>query len=877
MTDPINSLLIALGRASWQGTLALVLVGILCRVFARRLPADAHCWLWRLAYGKLFLGLVLGGAVLVPLLSPAPRPLPAIQSSAVSTVFQTPATEPSAMPPNHSQPAAVEAVPQPGLSWQAYLALAYGLGLAVCLSRLLRAAGRTRRILRSSVPEPAGPDTALAAALAQRIGLRSVPPLARSAAVDSPVYVAGTILLPAAARYEEANLRMILAHELAHAKRRDLFWEWLGTLVQVAFFFHPFVVLARREERLAREAAADALALQATDAHAADYGAMLLSLSLRQNRPHPTLAGAVGVIEGGSLLRRRLLALRDAAGRTNTVRTQRLAFVLVPLMTLVFVPWKITHGQAPSPAQPAVPISQDVNPKMPAGNKQITGVVHDEQGKPVAGFTVSLSWQPPEPTKPGELLLSLVQARRVLTDSQGRFTLSGLPAGKFDYDVRLLSKSSVITEADPTEADPYAPITGALTLGETDRDKPLDLIVSTGSLVTGRVVDGQTGKPMAGIFVGAGSIPSGGELAKWSYWEMPSTGMTDAEGQYQIRVMPGNKFVGVGRISNNTLASRRISPSVRRVIAVEDQTAVAPDLPVFLYPLFVCVGPDGQPTASAKMHVVPADMPKYNYTLDDRADSTGTIVLDRIGAGMFSIAQGGHHASGTYRWSPGQPLVVTMNGKTQSYPDGVAKVTLADSPAAAATGPAVLTGTVVSETGKPIPNALIVVVYTSPKGHQELMGQWFRTNDAGLLHDTLAPIGNYAVDYVRADGFSEVFPPDKPQAVTPGITANLGTFRLVPARGVVSGRVIDRDGKPIASAVAWVEGGKTVFSAAGTDAKGYFRIPNVVPGEVLSLGLCRKGTIRDSGDVITEDKERMQISGVKAGPTEREIVWNPHT
>jgi len=549
MTDHINSLLISLGRASEQGALALLLVGVLSRVFARRLPADVHCWLWRLGYARLLLGLVLSGAVLVPLLSPAPRDLPEMQSPAVSSAFQVPAIQPAAVTPNHSQTAAVQTVPRPGLSWQTYLALAYGLGLTICLSRLLLAARRTRRILRSAVPEAAEPNMALTAALAQRIGLRSVPPLARSAAVNSPVFVAGTVLLPADVQYPEAEIRMILAHELAHAKRRDLFWEWLGTLVQVAFFFHPFVVLARREERLAREAAADALAIQATAAHAADYGEMLLSLSLRQNRPCPRLAGTVGVIEGGSLLRRRLLALRDAAGRTSSLwNRRRVAAILVPLIALVFVPWKITHGQAPEPSGPA-----------------------------------------------------------------------------------------------------------------------------------------------------------------------------------------------------------------------------------------------------------------------------------------------------------------------------------------AAVGPAVLTGTIVSGEGKPVPNALIDVVYTDAKIQQVLLEQAFRTNDAGLLRGTLAPIGNYAVSYVRADGFSEVFPLDKSQAATPGTTASLGTVRLVPAEGVVSGRVLDSAGKPIVGAVAWVDGGKTIFSAAGTDAKGYFRIPNVVIGELLSLGLCRKGTVRDSGTVITEDKERMQISGIEAGPTEREIVWNPHT
>lgn len=848
-----------LWRASWQGALVLFIVGLVCRAFARRLPADAHCWLWRLGYAKFLLGLVWGGAVLLPLLSPISQPpVPhyyTVASSSAVVSLQSSAEVPAV-------PAVVRPNGKVNLSWQVYLAIAYGMGVAFCSIRLLLATRRTRRVLESTTPA-AGPEAACAEDLARRIGLRSVPLLARSAAVDSPVLVAGTILLPAEAEYEEADMRMILAHELAHVKRWDLLWEWLGTLIQIAFFFHPLVVLARREERLAREAAADVLALQATETDAADYGKLLLSLSLQQNHSRPHLVGAVGVIEGGTLLHRRLLALRDGAARTSAARNQRrIAAVLAPLIALVFVPWKITHGQTPTSALVSAPGTPDDAPKMPAGNKQITGIVMDEQGQPVTKIGVSLTWYWSRIQNGEHSSGSRPLRPPVFADAQGRFKFSGLPSGKFQYGVYSLDGR-------------YVTILSPLIIHNNETTKTLRVVVSTGSLVTGRVVDGQTGKPMAGILVGAGSIPPGSDLAKWNFWELPSEGQTDAEGRYQVRVMPGDNFVGVGRITNNTLASRRISPSVRRVTTMWGQTASAPDLPVFLYPLFVCVGPDDQPAANAKMHVVPINMPKYNYTLDDYADSTGTIVLDRIEAGMFSIAQGSRHASGTYRWSPGQPLVVTMNGETRSYPDGVAQVSLAEEPAASTTRPAVLTGTVVSEVGKPVSNALIDVVYTNPKNQQVMLEQAFRTDDAGLVRGTLAPIGNYAVSYVRADGFSEVFPPEKPQAVVPGTTASLGTVQLVQAEGFISGRVVDSAGRPISGAVAWVEGGKTIFSAASTDDTGYFRIPNVVMGDAVSLGLCRNGTVRDSGTVITEDKERMKIPGVEASLINREIVWKP--
>ena len=327
-----------------------------CRVLARRLTADTHCWLWRLSYIKLLVGLIWSGVVLLPVLSPAPAPLSMAQSRSAFTSTPS-AAEPSAINPGPLILVATAPEAKPRLGWQAYLAATYVFGVAVCLGRLLLAARRTRRVLRSMVADDAEPETSCAASLAQGMKLRRTPPITRSAAVDSPVFIAGRVVLPSGTQYSQAEMKMILAHELAHARRRDLHWEWLGTLVQVVFFFHPLVVLARREERLAREAAADALALETTAAPAADYGQMLLSLALKQTGHRPMLIGAVGVIEGGTLLRRRLLALRDAASRTSTRRNRwRVALTLVPLMALVLIPWQMSRGQARPPAALSSPV-----------------------------------------------------------------------------------------------------------------------------------------------------------------------------------------------------------------------------------------------------------------------------------------------------------------------------------------------------------------------------------------------------------------------------------------------------------------------------------------------------------------------------------------
>jgi len=647
MMEATDGLLSSLWRASWQGALALLFVGLLCRVLARRLTADAHCWLWRLSYIKLLVGLIWSGAILLPMLSPAPPP-PSVKQPPPIFVSLA-AAKPSAVSTDAALPMAAAPEARPRLGWQGCLATAYVLGVAICLGRLLLAARRARHVLRSAVPITSGPETDCAVGLAQRMGLRGIPLLARSATVESPVFIAGRVLLPAKAHYDDADLRMILAHELAHARRRDLHWEWLGTLVQVMFFFHPLVVLARREERLAREATADALALVATEAPAAEYGKMLLSLVLEPKEQRPMLLGAVGVIEGGTLLRRRLLALRDAASHTGTRRNRwRIALTLVPLTALVFVPWQVTRGVAETPAPKPNSVIVDY-PIMPTGDKKFTGIVRNEKNEPVVGISVGLTWHWSQRRKAGGLMTGASVSGQTSTDAQGRFAFSHLPAGEFSYEVW-----SPINE--------YVTLQAPLVIKKADAQKSLRITVSKGSLVSGRVVDGQTGKPLGGVYVGAGLIPPGDNLANWGTWKMPSEGTTDAQGHYQVRVTPGDVFVGVGRITSNLLIHRRIRFAAQAVSVQPGQTVSAPDIPVFLHPLIVCVGPDGSPVVNTTFRIIPDDMRKNGYTVDDHTDETGTVVLNRGDSGAFKVAKGGSIASGTFHWSPHQPLVIKMDG-----------------------------------------------------------------------------------------------------------------------------------------------------------------------------------------------------------------------
>ncbi len=347
MTD---ALLGSLWRASWQGAVVIAALWGVCRVFeARRwLSADLRCWLWRGAYVKLLLGLFTVARVALPLLPPA-APVAGMPEN------YRPQTGGAYLPapvfpvrlPALAETIQGEKQNGPLVSWQTAVASLYLLGVGACVFRVGQKGFATRRLLKAASAKTGDATDAETitemARLARLFGLRQTPRLLRCSSLSIPCYAANTVLLPAETDYTAQECGLILAHELAHAKRCDLVWEWLGTLAQLVFFFHPLVWLARREERLCREAAADALALRVTQVPAAGYGNLLLRFSLAHaGQP---LAGVVGIVDRGGLFRRRLLCLGEERVMDKFAGSHKRFTVSATLFfgvsTALFVPWSL--------------------------------------------------------------------------------------------------------------------------------------------------------------------------------------------------------------------------------------------------------------------------------------------------------------------------------------------------------------------------------------------------------------------------------------------------------------------------------------------------------------------------------------------------------
>jgi beta-lactamase regulating signal transducer with metallopeptidase domain len=117
------------------------------------------------------------------------------------------------------------------------------------------------------------------------------------------------ILLPITAltSLSPDQLEVVLAHELAHIRRADYFWNILQTMIETLFFFHPAVWWISHRLREQRELCCDDIAVE-TCHDPAVYATALLRLE-EQRKTHLHLAMALDGNQSRMSLRARILRI----------------------------------------------------------------------------------------------------------------------------------------------------------------------------------------------------------------------------------------------------------------------------------------------------------------------------------------------------------------------------------------------------------------------------------------------------------------------------------------------------------------------------------------------------------------------------------------
>jgi len=144
------------------------------------------------------------------------------------------------------------------------------------------------------------------------------------------------ILLPITAltSLSPEQLEVVLAHELAHIRRADYFWNILQTMIETLFFFHPAVWWISRRLREQRELCCDDIAVQ-TCQDPAVYAAALLRLE-EERKMHLHLAMALDGNQSRVSLRGRILRiLGDPEEQPRDFKPLSLAAMVAALVLFV--------------------------------------------------------------------------------------------------------------------------------------------------------------------------------------------------------------------------------------------------------------------------------------------------------------------------------------------------------------------------------------------------------------------------------------------------------------------------------------------------------------------------------------------------------------
>ncbi|WP_448553901.1 TonB family protein [Thalassotalea montiporae] len=239
---------------------------------------------------------------------------------------------------------------QHGVTWYSqsldyvpYLSVAWFVCVLFLTSKLLIEVTTTGRLARNQTIPTDPKLLARLSELAAQIGLNHTPRLVISLKAQVPMaigWLKPVVLMPAQMLMglNQAQLEMLLLHELAHIRRYDYLVNFLQTLIEILLFFHPAVIWVSKQMRQEREYCTDDIAVShcgnaVAYAHTLADTASLCQSHHCQNRRHETIP-AMAVAASGGDLKARVVRLVDHSC-TNEQAPGRLLAALVIIGSLL--------------------------------------------------------------------------------------------------------------------------------------------------------------------------------------------------------------------------------------------------------------------------------------------------------------------------------------------------------------------------------------------------------------------------------------------------------------------------------------------------------------------------------------------------------------
>lgn len=327
----------------------------------------------------------------------------------------------------------------------------YAAGVALMLVRLMVSSIRANRLRTHAVIITEGPLVDALRSLSSQWSIKVAPVLARAEQVIVPKVVGiarPTILLPVSAitGLSTEELELILAHELAHVRRYDMWVNLLQRFTETILFFNPALWYLSRRVSILREYCCDEMACRVQTNTLPDlesrvrYATTLLRIAELAKRSTTTNIDLSSLAVSGrspSEIRRRVARLfgepiheplRISRSGVFALFVITFAMMLAPLVS------KSTAQSAPDKVATENKPAKKQNPKTktaPVLDKKMTRTfqlnVVDPEGKPVPHVLVEIRMSPAPTAKQilrGEYVRESTYGPFAKTDAKGRLKLA---------------------------------------------------------------------------------------------------------------------------------------------------------------------------------------------------------------------------------------------------------------------------------------------------------------------------------------------------------------------------------------------------------------------------------------------------------------------
>lgn len=324
-------------------------------------------------------------------------------------------------------------------SYSAWIVILWAGGVFVFSVRLLITFAKLTRLRRSAKPLPAGlvpRIDRLCARLRMRRPRVFVSVHAQMAAAAG--FLRPFVLLPASwlTQLSPDMLEAVVAHELAHIRRHDLWINLFQRVLETLFFYHPAVWWVSKQLQAEREMCCDALAVSVTGQPDVYAETLESAARIRQAGVGPRLSIGFGSGDKKMILLNRVRNVLGLEVRTPIAGRSTAGFLALSVLTAICVATiggSQLIGQAAPPEVPEAPVStRAANSTVAKGNGPTgSGLIHQlPKDGTRAYFDMVATVERKGPARPplkGTIAISSV----------GRETVKGVPCRWIEFSIGM--------------------------------------------------------------------------------------------------------------------------------------------------------------------------------------------------------------------------------------------------------------------------------------------------------------------------------------------------------------------------------------------------------------------------------------------------------